>query len=212
MMLFDPTLDVLNGVNDPSHLVRYFSDSAPDMTTHMCTLTQPILDASYKFFLVIADVTRLGRISRRLNEMETQLLTRLHAGLSLWENVVRDDPGKMLYVLAMRILLLKVSPELTALEVVEQMQALLHEGLLILNTLDVQKFLLGYLLWPLTVFGAIATSDDRKVVKEKISLLVQTRHGQALRAQKRLEIIWASKEGDKETMAQRRLQMLVDGI
>lgn len=211
-MLFDPSIDVLNGVSDPRYLIRYFSDSATGAATHMCNLTQPILEASYKFFFIIADVTRLGRISRQLNEIETQLLTRLHADLSLWENFVRDDPGKMLYVLAMRILLFKVDPGLTALEAAERMQALLHEGLLILNSLDMQRFLLGYLLWPLAVLGVAASSDYREVVREKISLLVQTRHGEALRAQKRLEIIWASKEGEKETTTQRRLQMLVDGI
>ena len=215
MMLFDPSLDVLSGVNVPSNLTRYFSDLAPDNTeqTRLSMATHPILEASYQFFLAVADVTKLARIARSLNESETRTLIQLQESILRLEEDAIDDPGKMLYVLAMRILLLKVDSALSILNVTEEMQRLLQQGLDIIRSLDVRKFLLGYLLWPLAVLGTITVDDnDRNIVENKISLLAQTRHGQAVRAQRRLEVIWASEEGDKEMTILRRLRMLVEGI
>ncbi|RJE24941.1 hypothetical protein PHISCL_02705 [Aspergillus sclerotialis] len=214
-MLFDPSLDVLSGVNDLANLTRYFSDFPPESTEQkwLSMSTQPVLEASYQFFLVVADVTKLARIARPLNESETRTLIYLQKNILRWEEDTCGDPGKMLYVLAMRILLLKVDLALPNVNVTEEMQRLLQQGLDIIRSLDVRKFLLGYLLWPLAVLGTITVDDnDRNIVENKISLLAQTRHGQAVRAQRRLEAIWASRDGDKETTMLGRLRMLVEGI
>lgn len=215
LMLFDPSLDVLCHVNPDMNWARFFSDF-PDGDadqSNMSTTTQPVLDASYKFFLVVADVTRIARIPRPLNDNEVETWGRLQTNLTQWEEAVRGDASRLLYILALRILLLKIDPRTPVLECTKQMDSFLRRGLFIMNGLDVRKFLLGYLLWPLAVLGTVAVDEsDRHIIEGQISLLAQTGHGQAVRVKRLMETIWNSKDGEKPTMMLQRLRMLVEGF
>jgi hypothetical protein len=217
MMLFDPSLDVLCRTDPTIDLDRYFSDFADGDTVvpGMLTAAQPILHASYKFFLLVADVTRLARIPHPLNEADIGMWKHVHADLLRWECALHDDPSAMLYILAMRILLLKVDPAVSILESTEQMYGLQQHGLLILRTLDLRSYFLVYLLWPLAVFGSVAVDDsDRQFVEKQISVLTQTRHGQPLRVKKLMEMIWSAHNGYQEdwsTVTLRQLRMLLEG-
>ncbi|RMJ29096.1 hypothetical protein PHISP_00039 [Aspergillus sp. HF37] len=217
MMLFDPSLDVLYRTNPTIDLDRYFSDFADGGTVMpgMLTAAQPVLHASYKFFLLVADVTRLARIPHPFNEVEVGKWEHIHADLLRWEGALHDDPSAMLYILAMRILLLKVDPTASILESTEQMHCLLQHGLRIMSVLDLRSYFLVYLLWPLAVFGSVAVEhSDRRVVGEQVSVLTQTRHGQPLRVKKLMEVIWSANDGGQEdgsTVILRQLRMLLEG-
>lgn len=143
MMLFDPLLDVQHHIGHQINLDRYFPDPPDETGLGAYNTTQPVLDGSYKFFLLIADVTRLARIARSLGQAEVQTWTQLQADVSRWESSHELGHSSTLYMLAMRILLLKVDPISSAVEVMEQMQALLHQGLHIVEALDVHQFLIG---------------------------------------------------------------------
>lgn len=217
MMLFDPSLDVLCRTDPTIDLDRYFCDFADGDTVipGMLTAAQPVLHASYKFFLLVADVTRLARIQHPLDETDICTWEHIHADLLRWECALHNDPSTMLYILAMRILLLKVDPAVSILESTEKMHGLLQHGLQIMRALDLRSYFLVYLLWPLAVFGSVAVGDsDRHSVGEQISILAQTRHGQPLRVKKLMEVIWSAHDGGQEdgsTMTLRQLRMLLEG-
>lgn len=214
MMLFDPLLDVQHHIDHQINLDRYSPESADETGFGACTTTQPVLDGSYKFFLLIADVTRLARIARSLNQTEVQTWMQLQVDVSRWETGYELCHSSTLYMLAMRILLLKVDPNSSAVEVMEQMQALLRQGLQIVEALDVHQFLIGYLLWPLAVLGSISVNrGEQAIIDKKISsLLCRTRQGLAVRVKYRLGQIWVYKEGTPSTVMIMRLQMLMKGI
>lgn len=215
LMLFEPSLDVLCRVNPPVNFTRYFAslESGEVKQPRISASTQPVLDASYEFFLTIADVTRLARIARPLDKTEVEMWERLQGDLLQWEGTVLNDPCRMLYLLAMHILLLKVDPRMSLCRRTERIYGLLQLGLSAIDRLDVHKSLQGYLLWPLAVLGSVTIDNNvRCIIEKKLSLLSQTRHGLVMRVKKRIEMIWDSQEGDKEIVMLRRLRMLVEGI
>lgn len=206
MMLFDPSLDEIPIGNLPGYLT-YASVGSRERAT-----TQPILDQPYPFFLLIADVTRLARISRPLNYFERQTWTRLQAELLQIERTVSaDDHAQSLYVRAMQILLLKADSMRPAKQKAAVIRAYGREALSLLYTLDVQQHLLGYALWPVAVFGAIAIDEEEQHnIESKIAPWARTRRAQAVRLQERLRHIWALPAKDEETMLLRRLRMLLN--
>ncbi|KAF7627730.1 hypothetical protein COH20_008886 [Aspergillus flavus] len=207
MMLFEPSLDTLQRVNPTMDLARYFSELPPP------TL-QPILDASYPFFLLIADVTRLARSIRPLNNTEIQTYSHLLTNLLHYDRHLNDGSLTMnLYLLTMRILLLKVDPVLSTAEATEQISHLSPAGFSILDSLNVNQYLLGFSLWPVAVLGSIATTANEQYIAEsKISSLAHRQHGQAMRLRNRLKAIWATPKVERTTSLVHRLHMLVKGI
>lgn len=206
LMLFDPSLDGVLASNLPHYLEYAISDSQRDATT------RPILDGPYHFFLLIADVTRLARISRPLNELEHQTWTRLQERILHEDHTVdADDLVRKLYVRAMQILLLKVDSTRPTEQKTAAIYAHYSEGLDFLRAFDVQQHLLSYELWPMAVLGAIATDqEEQHMIERKISPWTGTRRGQAVRLQERLRHIWAFRPEAGETMPLRQLQMLLD--
>ncbi|OGM50925.1 hypothetical protein ABOM_000715 [Aspergillus bombycis] len=207
MMLFEPSLDILQRVNPTMDLARYFSDLPPPTS-------QPILDASYPFVLLIADITRLARSTRLVSDVEIQSYSHLLTKISHYDRNFNDGNSTMsLYLLTMRILLLKVDPTLSAVEATEQIYQLSSNGFFILDFLDVNQYLLGFSLWPVAVLGAIATTvSERQIVKSKMASLARRQHGQAMRLQGRLKEIWTTPEAEKLTLSVDRLHMLVKGV
>lgn len=213
-MLFDASLDVPCSLRLP--LERYFSDPSHPTEASSSITTQPILEESYKFFLLIADVTRLARIGRPLDEAELLVWHCLRGDLQQWENHCRQlgNHGNILYILAMRVLLVKMSP--AGPQIAEQMSACLDEGLHIMTSLDEHRFFVHYLLWPFVVLGSIALEQrDQRNIDEWISHVATVQRGRpGSWARSCLRRIWAREfcqPIDSATLILRRLQMLVEG-
>lgn len=216
MMLFDHSLDVQHHNGHLIDLDQCSPNFADDITPSAYSPTQPALDVSYKFFLLIADVTRLARIAHPLHASEIHAWTQLQMDLSCWE--VGDESGHhhsiTLYVLDMRIILLKVDPGLSARDVSERVHVLLQQGLLIVDALDVHRYLATYLLWPLAVLGSVSVNRSEQVIIEKkiSALLCRKRQGLGVWVKNRLEQIWASKGASQSTVVLVRLRMLLEGF
>ena len=206
-MLFEPSLDALQRVNPTMDLARYFSELPPPKS-------QPILDASYPFFLLIADVTRLARSTRPLSDAEIQMYSHLLDSLLHYDRHFNDgSPTMRLYLLTMRILLLKVDPMLSIMEATEHISHLSPNGFSILGSLNVNQYLLGFSLWPVAVLGSIATTvNEQYIVQSKITSLARRQHGQATRLWDRLKTIWATPEAENSKLLVHRLHMLVKGV
>ena len=161
MMLLNPSLDVTAG-----NIPRYLACAANDGQA----VPQPVLDESYHFFIMIANVTRLARLSRDLNQEERQMWTRLQSDILQYDRMDHTDNSmRSLYSRAIRILLLKKDSTQRKTHRTTEIKALFHEGLITLETVDIQKYLLGYSLWPVAVLGAVAVSaSEQHTIKSKI--------------------------------------------
>lgn len=203
MMLFNPSLDVTAGNIPP-----YFAFAANDGQA----VPQPILDESYHFFIMIANVTRIARLSRDLSQEERQMWTRLQSDILQYER--KDDTDnsmRRLYSRAVRILLLKKDPVRRTTQLTSEIKTLFHEGLIILETVDIQNYLLSYSLWPVAVLGAVAVSaSEQHAINNKISPWARMRRGQAVRLQERLMNIWASPREPEDMLLLQQLQLLME--
>ncbi|KAF5861433.1 hypothetical protein ETB97_000313 [Aspergillus alliaceus] len=184
-MLFEPSLDALLRVSPTIDLARYFCELPPPAS-------QPILDASYPFFLLIADITRLARSTRPLNDIEVQAFNHLLADLLHYEKGLSDG-----------------SP-VTSVGATQQINHLSANGFTVLNSLKVDEYLLGFTLWPVAVLRSIAvTVSEKCIVERKISLLARRQRGLTMRLRDRFRAIWATPQVDKSTILVQRLHMLV---
>ena len=212
MMLFNPSLDALANVDYMLDWARYFSNSQTAAETWSAQSTHPVLEASSDFFLLIARVTRLARVSRPLDEEEVQTWKHLSSQLLQFKQVASQDTLKPLHLEAMHIMLLKVHPVLPESEIMEQIYSVLRRGLSTVHAVDTQKHLIGYLLWPLTVFGSIAVdSANRRLVNRLIFELALRGNGRVVQIQNWLRYIWELPQADEAIMTRRGLQILVEG-
>ncbi|GIJ92669.1 hypothetical protein Asppvi_001947 [Aspergillus pseudoviridinutans] len=170
MMLFDPTFDALSNPDRRMYLDRYFT--VPDEPGEDPS-TQPILCTSYQFFLLIADVTRLARAAGLFCHSDMFTWQRLQDELLQWErNPQAQSEGCMLYILAMRILLIRIDTSAPSEEVEGRISFLLRQGLGLVQSIDADQFLIGDLLWPLAVLGSVAvTADEIRILNDKIASL-----------------------------------------
>lgn len=226
-MLFHPSLDPLASPKVRIDLERYFADPVHLDDTGLGTSvsTQPILDRSYTFFLLIADITRLARNSRALSFMECVQWCGLQDELANWETIIHHNEqdhywnhSGVLCALAARILLLKADPGMSTDEAVSEMQKHLEVGLKLLASLDTDRVFTNYYLWPLTIMGSISVKpSDQQVIRANMTRLGVSRPvGQAIWALKRLERVWKCTLDSPEPRDTRRtlqgLQLLLDGV
>lgn len=204
MMLLDPSLDLAAG-NIPHCLTNAHADTLQDVPPF-------ILEESYPFFIMIAEVTRLARLSRPLLSVERQTWTRLQAELLQYQRVgAMDGLMKSLYVHTAQILLLKFDYTRTVIQRTVEMRSLFQKGMSTLEALDVQKYLLSYSLWPVAILGATALSEDEQcMIDQIIDPWARRGRGQAVRLRGRLRTIWATPKGNKEALLLRRLHLLID--
>lgn len=205
MMLYDPLLDGISTANLPNYFNRADLGDPEDPGSH------PVLDESYRFFLLIAEVTKLARISRPLNELECQTWKRLQIEILKERTAGTDDPVQTLYLMAMKVLLLKADNLRPAEQRAAAMHAYGRGALSMIYELDIERYLLSYALWPVAVFGAIATGEEgQRIIETKLAPWTCTRRGQAVRLQERLGRIWTLPVEDEGTALPQRLQMLLD--
>ncbi|KAJ5621128.1 hypothetical protein N7510_005112 [Penicillium lagena] len=216
MMLFDPSLDALSRFRDQRDLTQYFPDH-PDLSVSVST--QPILHAPYRFFVLIADATKLARLSRPLERGERQNWRHLQDEFRQCVPLMRaeDEQSSTLYALTLGILLLKKNPEISLREMSRRMGIYLGQGLEAMALADAEHYFTSFLLWPLAILGSIAvSSNEYQMVQNLLSLLINTRPGgQATWVQRRLQTIWTTTcSPDSENREEQRLlglQLLLDG-
>ena len=196
-MLYDPKLDALSGIRLNLDLPRYFSDPTHGANAGLgsAPVNQPILHASYKLFLLLADATKLARLQRPLHDLEISNWRQLQR--EIWEwipmTVGDEDPSCRLYVIAVQILLLKADPDLSLVQIHRRIGEGLKESLSIVPSIERSRYFSSVLLWPLSIFGCVAILDDeREVVRDFIEALSISRSGgQATWVLKRLTKIWS---------------------
>ncbi|KZN87939.1 hypothetical protein EN45_065020 [Penicillium chrysogenum] len=202
-MLFTPSLDATAG-NIPLYLAFAVNDGQ--------NVAQPILDEPYQFFIMIANVTRIARLARELNQEERQMWTRLQSDMLQYER--QDDtsnPMRRLYSRAVRILLLKKDHMRTTSERISEINSLLREGLNILEPIDIPNCLLSYALWPVAVLGAVAVNaHEQHIINSKVTPSARLRRGQAVRLQERLMNVWASPREPEDILPLQQLQLLME--
>lgn len=195
MMLYDPNLDALSSTRLYLDLPEYFSEPLHDAHIGLksAVAKQPILYVSYKFFLLLADATKLARIQRVLYDSEIANWKELQQNLWDWipTTIADEDPSRRLYVIAVQILLLKTDPDLSHCQMDQRIGELLKKSLSIVPLVERSRYFISYLLWPLSVIGSVAIFEDEwKLVRESIEALTISRSGgQAAWVLKRLDII-----------------------
>lgn len=201
MMLFDPLLDALTGTRCELSLPLYLLDLGRGQGQGQEQELQPppaqtILPVSYKFFLLISDVTKLSRLSWPLVDVEIRTWRDLEHQLSHWAVLIHnsaDDVSLDLCYLAIQILLHKTNPDISSVERNLQISNCLQKGLTKIPLVDIHRHPPVYLLWPVAVLGSVAvTHEERNVVRNSTSLLVASKQGgHAAWVQNRMDRIWA---------------------
>jgi hypothetical protein len=208
MMLLDPSLDLVIS-NIPCCLIKRPADTPGQEQD----VPRFVLEESWQFFIMVAEVTRLARLSRPLFPNERQTWTHLQAELVQYKCTgAMDDVMKSLYVYTAQILLLKADHLRTAMQRTAEMRVLFQKGLATLEIVDAQKYLIGYSLWPVAVLGAIALGEsEQRTIDNTIDPWARRGRGQAVRLRDRLKTIWTTlEEGDQETFLLRRLHLMMN--
>ncbi|KAL2793905.1 hypothetical protein BJX66DRAFT_217027 [Aspergillus keveii] len=193
MMLFDSSLDALTESRTELGLPLYFDGTTSPTSPRPVENT--ILQASYKFFLLIADVMKLARLSHPFDGAEVVKWRNLDSELERWRDLTRSsDASLALCYLAVQILLQTVNPDITPTERIARVRSLLDGGLHRVPLVRIDLYPPVYLLWPLTILGAISVSvGERKIIQECVALVASRKlGGQAAWVQKRLERIWVT--------------------
>lgn len=206
-MLLDPSLDLVVG-NIP-HCLTITPTATPEPGNNVPHF---VLEESYQFFIMIAEVSRLARLSRPLSPFEQQTWTRLQAELVQYKHTgAMDDLMKDLYVYTAQILLLKADHMQAVTQRAAAMRVLFKKGIATLSIVDAQKYLIGYSLWPVAVLGAIALDEDeQRIIDNAIDPWARRGRGQAVRLRDRLKAIWTTEEHDQENLLLRRLYLLMN--
>lgn len=201
MTLFDSSLDCLSSILGRLNLDQYLSDPVhpENATPGSPASTQPILDASYKFYLLIVDVVWLARTSFSPKSIDYATWLRLRITFARWEGAIGDGRSEetdnhigKLYTIGIRMLLVQANPSLLVNDVVNSLELLFQRGLAIIRRLDVQDVFVYYYLWPLVVVGSIAISPaDRKMIEDKVCQVSGSpQEGSVALASHRLKTAW----------------------
>ncbi|KAJ5992030.1 fungal Zn binuclear cluster domain-containing protein [Penicillium sp. IBT 35674x] len=220
MMLFDPSLDSLSQPELRIELSNYFSDPVhgAQQERGYAVGSQPILHTSYEFFLLIADATKLARLSRPLTEVEIHSWKHLEQQLLQWTQVLQKSGDiSALYILVLWVLLFKSHAYLPPEEIDSEIGVCVTRSIALLPLVDRNHYFTSSLVWPLAILGSVAILESEKIaVQNFMSLLIASSlGGQAAWILRRLKDIWGFHHGsDFSPSLQKRsvgLQALLDG-
>lgn len=237
LTLFDPSVNgrslTKGGLNLEDYLAN--SDHPDDAPPGTSTSTQPVLDASYKFFLFILEVTKLARSSPLLATsfdsatFDSEASSRSQDTSAHWETTIynrqaasknpssENHVGK-LYTVALRILLVLVEPRCSMADRARSIESFLFQGLEIIGKVAVDVWFSYYYLWPLLVVGSAATTPgEKQIVAAKLSQVSSSRPGGLISlAQFRLQKVWVAGSqcswgSDRGQIVCRQLRTLLKG-
>lgn len=228
LALFDPSVNCLplTTTKEGLNLEPYFSedpDHPDDVPPGTLTSTQPVLDASWKFYLLILDVTKLAQSS---SPLATTAWSRLEATVAHLETAINNQQRTSgsenrvgrLYTVAIRILLVYAEPKpnrSSMVDWVKLMELYLLRGLEIITKLAVDEWFSYYYLWPLLVVGAVAViPGEKQIVRAKLSQVSASRKsGPISLAQYRLRKVWRAgaqyNDSDRGRVVSRQLRTLL---
>lgn len=172
--LFDLSLGCFASVMEKIDLGRYFSDPVhPDDATPGSALsTQPVLDASYKFYLLIQTSSDLcGGHSRMLIIKRGHDFRTVKIAICDGSSDETYNPSGHLYAIASRILLINAEPDLPADEANDLLALLLQKAFGVVLRLGVSGGFSLYHMWPLVVGSAAMDGSDRMVILDKVMQL-----------------------------------------
>ena len=224
LTLFDPSVNCLPLTKGGLNLESYFSDldHPDDVPPGTLTSTQPVLDASYKFFLLILDVAKLAQSSPLTTTAESEAGSRLQEIVAHWETKIQNQQTSdsenhigRFYTVAIRILLVHAEPKRPMVDWVKLMESYLSRCLEIIAKLAVDEWFSYYYLWPLLVVGSVAvTHEEKQIVEAKLSQVSGSRQGGPIfLAQYRLQKVWRAgvqySDYDRGKAVSRQLQTLL---
>ncbi|KAL3484515.1 hypothetical protein BJX62DRAFT_243844 [Aspergillus germanicus] len=195
-------------------LQGYFSDPAHpnDIGPGASSSTQPVLGASYKFFVLLADLVELARTSLIPGANCVREWARLRDEFlqPRWiRNGAQNGPGDSigtLYAVCIEMLLLLTDHQPNE-RFLNSFEILLGRGLGIIAGLQIDTWFSYYYLWPLLLIGSVAVGEtDRKIITEKVVWVWEIRQtGPVLLTKKRLELVW--NEGNRYEQFGRRVMI-----
>ncbi|PLB51232.1 hypothetical protein P170DRAFT_406981 [Aspergillus steynii IBT 23096] len=202
LTLLDPSLDRICALRVRLDLDGYFFDPAhPDANDLGSSIsTQPILEASYEFYLLIADITRLARAVPLTSPEDCALWFQRREGFRRWESTIGSARPALLsnniaklYAEAIRILFLKAHPELPRNEIVGFLEVSFQRGLALIKTMGFDEcFAPYYRLWPVIVIGSLAIdSAEKQMIRAKLCAMPESgQKGPLILVLHRLERVW----------------------
>ncbi|OGM45409.1 hypothetical protein ABOM_005549 [Aspergillus bombycis] len=226
LTLFDPSVNCLPLIKGDLNLEGYFCDPdhPDDVPPGALTSTQPVLDASYKFFLLVLDITKLAQSFPLTTTAEVETWSRSQEMVVHWEKSIDNQQTSnaenhvgRLYTVAIRILLVHADPRRSMVDWIQLMESYLLRGLEIITALVVDEWFSFYYLWPLLVVGSVAVLPEAKqIVRAKLSQVSDTRQGGPISlAQYRLQKVWRSgarnNDSDHGQLMARQLRTLLMG-
>ncbi|GKZ81456.1 hypothetical protein AnigIFM56816_005977 [Aspergillus niger] len=224
LTLFDSSVNCLPLIKGGLNLEGYFSDPdhPNDVPPGTLTSTQPVLDASYEFFLLVHDVTKLAQSCPLTTSTEFDMWSRAQDMVVHWEKAIDNQQTPMsenhvgrLYTVAMRILLVHADPRRSVFDWVQLLELYLLRGLEIITALVVDEWFSFYYLWPLIVVGSVAVlPGEKQIVQAKLSQVSGSRQGGPVNlAHYRLQKAWRSgarySDSDRGQVVSRQLRTLL---
>ncbi|RJE26976.1 hypothetical protein PHISCL_00677 [Aspergillus sclerotialis] len=224
MTLFDSSLGCPSSILGKLDLSRYFSDPIhpEDSTLGSPASTQPILDASYKFYLLIVDVIWLARASFSPNSIDYKTWTQLRNTFVRWEDAISngnsedmDNDIRKLYAIGIWMLLVQANPLLSADDISNSLESWFQHGLAIISRLDLPDVFAYYYLWPLVIVGSIAVNPaDRRIIEDKVYEVSRPRQEACVSlANHRLKNAWArgTRCNNRSLQVLRQFEAILDG-
>jgi len=196
-MLFDSSAKPASELHDLQR--KYRSCLASYEHAHFDLLQSPMLGAPYEIFTTIIEATKLARASRPGN-LETLVSAQgLYDQLDQWQH--QFDQGQnskpnvlhgRLYMLAVRILLLKVLSDTNDISIDADINEVASQGLQQLLIQPLGGIFGKYWLWPLAIFGSIMTSTkDINLIRDKLDAITSRSNCSAITVVRYLlEQIW----------------------
>lgn len=224
LTLFDPSANYLPLIKEGINLEAYFSDPdhPEDVPPGTLSSTQPVLDASYKFYLFVLDVTKLAQSSLLASTAESEW-SRSEELIAHWETTInnqhtaKENHVGRLYAVAIRILLAHAQPRHCCMvDWLKLVELYLLQGLEIITKLAVDEWFSYYYLWPLLVIGSVAViPGEKQIVRAKLSQVSESRQGgPVLLAKYRLQKVWRAgaqyNDSDRGQIVSRQLRTLLN--
>lgn len=194
LMLFYADFDPLNDESSLRAFDEYFSNVS--YGPHGLSPSQPVLGTSYRWFLLLAEITRLAR-QRYPSPMTWNTL---HDNLCSCDDLVGrtltqrlSNLDGALYILGCQALLECCNPFHSLAEREAVLQRPLQEAIELIEHVPHGTKYRPYHLWPLTVISVLAVEDKSRQIFHRILSQLSREHngGPTQAVQTRIEEVWA---------------------
>lgn len=212
LMLFDHSFDPLHNVQGVFDLESYFKALDEAMEDDLDRLPgptfQPVLGVSFKFFLLVAEITRYSRSPFTSSDPSTDWIA-LDSKLRLWESTAEATDGSdgvnLLYVIATRALLTKSAEHLGEEQAEQRLSICMESALKVLRNLTIDIVFSHLFLWPIAILGSLAKDDGERSIFEAMTQGMASRRKSGLISWGRYRLQWIWKWTDQRAHERRFL-------